>query len=319
MPDPIGKLPTFFILGARRAGTASLAHYLDQHTMLHFTDPLDPDFFLHEELFRCGPDYYGRTFCQHIGANPASNSWLGEASPAYFAYPESVAPRLAETYGDTPPKFVVLLREPVSRAWSHYLMRVNHGYEKRDFATALAREEKSAHKVGTERHPRYFAEGCYAALIQTWHAHFAPDRFLFLLSEDLAANPLAQAQQVFKWLGVDSTVPLNVSQRFNVARYSRSPKLVNFLNNPPEWASNLSRTIWPESWHRRRIRHQLRERLQATYPALPPIDPAIAAELRQRYRGEILALSKLLGRYLSHWLTDEPAGSVTRTQPPADI
>jgi hypothetical protein len=289
-------VPNFFILGARRAGTASLAHYLGQHPSIKFTEPRDPTFFLRDELYQRGIDYYIRSFCQSV----TQPRWLGEAS-SYFGYPHLVGPRLRTHYGDAPLKFIVLLREPVARAWSHYLARVHHGTEKRDFATALAEENNEA--LNSEA--RYFADGRYTYLLKEWQAYYPLENFLFLLNEDLAVNPLAQIRRVFMWLGVDTTMPINVSERLNTARYSRSPRMVEFLNHPPAWLSSISKHVWPETWQRRRIRHQLRERFQSAYGTLPPLDPAIANELRQRYRGEILALSKLLGRYLSHWLAEE--------------
>jgi hypothetical protein len=304
-------MPNFFVLGATRSGTASLTHYLGQHPSIYFTAPRDPAFFLRREFYDLGVEYYQRTFCHHAG----ETTHFGEATSAYFAHPHTVGPRLRAHFGDAPLKFVVLLREPVARAWSHYLARVHHGCEKRDFATALA-EERVADESSEAR---YFAEGCYMKLMQSWQNYYPAESFLFLLSEDLAANPLAQVQRVFAWLGVDATVAVNVSERLNRARYSTNLRMVDFLNRPPGWLSRIGRQIWPEAWQRRRIRHHLRESLQSNYGTLPPLDPAVAAELRQRYHAEILALSKQLGRYLSHWMDDEVFGNETANKPLASL
>jgi hypothetical protein len=299
-------MPNFFILGARRSGTASLAHYLGQHPKIRFIEPRDPAFFQRDELHRLGIDYYIHTFCD----TAATQDWLGEASSTYFAYPQIVAPRLRAHYGESPAKFIVLLREPVSRAWSHYLGRVHNGYEKRDFASALAEENLEP----MESEARYFGEGCYTQLLKEWQCYFAPENFLLLLTEDLAADPLAQVRRVFRWLDVDSSMPVNVSERLNVARYSRSPRVVEFLNHPPAWLSEISKQIWPEWWRRSRIRHHLRERFQVSYRTLPPLDPAIASVMRRRYRSEVLGLSKVLGRYLSHWLAEDEVVESSRAQ-----
>lgn len=290
-------MPNFFILGATRSGTASLAQYLGQHPAIQFTQPRNPYFFLQDDLYQHGADYYAQSFCRNVD----DRRWLGEASSPYFAFPHIVGPRLRIHYGNQPLKFIVLLREPVSRAWSHYLARVSHGCEKRDFATAL---EEEAHEPRTSR-ARYFAEGRYAYLLREWQTYYPLEDFIFLLSEDLAANPIAQVRRVFKWLALDTTMPINVNQRLNSAQYSRSPKMVDFLNNPPAWVRLISRQLWPDLWQRRRIRHKLRQRFQVTYDELPPVDPTIATDLRRRYRNEILLLSKSLGRYLSHWLEEE--------------
>src|SRR5688572_16562738 len=108
-------MPNFFILGAMRSGSASMAHYLEQHPAIRFTEPRDPAFFLKDNLYQQGVDYYIRTFCRNV----ENNRWCGESSSTYFAMPHIVGPRLRTHYGDLPLKFIVLLREPVSRAWSH--------------------------------------------------------------------------------------------------------------------------------------------------------------------------------------------------------
>jgi hypothetical protein len=107
------------------------------------------------------------------------------------------------------------------------------------------------------------------------------------------------------WLGVDTTMPVNVSKRLNGARYSRNPRIVRFLNQPPSWIYITAKRLWPDLWRRQRVRRYLRERFQTPYDMLPPLDPMIGADLRRRYRSEVLSLSKLLGRYLSHWLPEE--------------
>lgn len=290
-------MPSFFILGGRRTGTASLTHYLEQHPAISFTRPRDPAFFLREELYARGLDYYHKNFCSAIG----TPTWLGESSPGYYASPQVVGQRLRLSYGDQPLKFIVLLREPVARAWSHYLSHVHHGYETRDFATALAEE----HLAAPDSDLRYFQEGRYMQLFEEWQTFYPAENFLFLLSEDLSANPLAQVQRTFKWLGLEQDVPINVEERLNAARYTRSHRLVQIVNAPPKWLQYIGKQLWPEAWQRQRIRHHLRERIQSPYGALPPLDPADAKALRQRYRDEIIALSKHLGRYLSHWLDDE--------------
>lgn len=297
MSKHIPHLPNLFILGARRAGTGSLTHYLSQHPTISFVEPRDPAFFQQDDLYHRGSQYYIRTF----GRPTKHQTWLGEATSSYFAQPHIVGPRLRETYGDSPLKFIVVLRDPVSRAWSHYLMRVQHGDEKRDFATALSQEDREP----PNSEAGYLTEGSYMHHLSAWQAYYPLENFLLLLSEDLAANPLAQVQRVCTWLGVEATIPIGVRERLNIARYNHSSKLIEFVNHPPRWLQIFARRMFPDTWHRYRIRHTLRERLQTTDGARPTLDPQIAHKLRQSYRDEILSLSKHLGRYLSHWLAED--------------
>ena len=309
MPDPYPQLPNFFVLGAMRTGTASLAHYLDQHPAICFTVPRDPNFYRKDELYERGIGYYIHTFCQEMNGQPCR----GEASPSYFAHPHVVGPRLQAQYKDYPLKFVVLLRDPVSRAWSHYLSRVHQGYEPRDFATALDQEIDNSSEFSVS----YLAEGRYAQLLQEWQTYYPLNNFILLLSEDLAAAPLAQVQRTFDWLGVDATTPVNVSMRLNLAGYSRGHRIASFLNNPPAWLRMIGQRIWPDPWSRHRIRRSLRNRFHRPYRTLPSLDPNITTQLRSYYREDVLLLSKMLGRYLSHWLSDDnPLDMLTAPAPP---
>jgi hypothetical protein len=289
MVDPSQQLPNFFLLGATRSGTSSLVNYLQQHPNICFTEPRDPSFFRKDQLYERGLDYYLRSFCRHTNGRP----WRGEASSTYFAFPHIVGPRLRAHFGDTPLKFVVLLREPVARAWSHYLFRFQHGDEKRDFATALA-QEPEAHAASEAR---YFAEGCYMRLLKEWQTYYPLESFLLLLSEDLAADPLVQVQRVFQWLDVDTTVPIDVSKRLNLSHIGRKPS--------PSWLRTIGERIWPNLWRRQSVQRDPGEQFYGPYDTLPVLDPAVAIELRKQYHYEVLALSKFLGRYLSHWLSND--------------
>jgi hypothetical protein len=299
MFDPSRQPPNFFLLGAMRAGTASMTTYLAQHPAICFTLPRNPYFFKKTELYQQGINYYYRQFCRNPSGDDWSKSlWRGEASSTYFAHPHIVGPRLRMYFGDSPLKFIVLLREPVARAWSHYLFAFHHGYETRSFATAL---EQEAHQVPGSPFG-YYAGGCYAKLLKEWQNYYPPENFLLLLSEDLAAVPLTQTQRVFEWLGVDTTVPINVSMRLNTASYSLNPQVNHFLNQPPALLSAIGKRLWPTSWLRQRVRNRLHESILTPYAAIPPLDPVIEAELRRRYTSDVLELSQVLGRYFSHWL-----------------
>lgn len=289
-------LPNFFILGAARAGTASLAHYIQQHPAIWITSPRDPCFFEKDELYTLGIDYYLRSLCQDAGSTPRR----GEASPTYFAKPHLVGPRLRATFGDTPLRFVVLLREPAARAWSHYLYRWNHGYEEREFSAALEEEFAAPDRPGL-----YFHGGRYMFLLEAWQEYYPLENFFLVLTEDLAAAPNDQVARVFAWLGVDPSYRVNVMERFNQGSYTQNRAAMRFFNKPPGWMRAVARKLFPHAWLRDDLRRKLRGGLHTPYGTMPPLDPVIAADLRHRYQGEVLALSKLLGRYLTHWLPEE--------------
>ena len=295
MTPDFDLLPNFFILGALRAGTASLHHYLRQHPAIFLTDPRDPRFFDKEEVYALGTEGYQNSF---FGA-ARGRAWRGEASPTYFARPTLVGPRLRALYANRPLKFVVVLRDPIARAWSHYQYRVSHGYETGDFATALGQDRSDL-----ALRAYYIDSGRYYGLLQQWRHEYPAGEFLFLLHEDLWHNPAAEVRRICAWLEIDEGIEFEVSARLNQATRSRSPRVVSFFNRPPHWVRAVAKLLLPYAWMRNDLRRRLRDRVQRPIAATnrPPLDTSLAATLQTIYADDVAALSRYLERDLSHWL-----------------
>ena len=122
------SLPTFLILGAQKCGTTSLHSLLAQHPEICMSEPKETNFFnIH---FDRGLEYYRETFF---------NSWkghkaVGEASPSYFFLPY-VPERIAAALPGV--KMMVILRDPVKRAFSHWWMKTTFGDESLGFREAI--------------------------------------------------------------------------------------------------------------------------------------------------------------------------------------
>jgi len=120
--------PTFFLLGATKAGTTSLHYYLTQHSDILMSDPKEPPFFRLE--YERGPDWYWRTyFRRHAGQREA-----GDGAPQNLYLP-FVAPRIAGTAPDA--RLLVLCRHPVDRAVSAWRHNVRAGVERVPFEAAI--------------------------------------------------------------------------------------------------------------------------------------------------------------------------------------
>jgi hypothetical protein len=139
-----------------------------------------------------------------------------EASPYYLAHPLAAA-RAAELVPEA--KLLVLLRDPVSRAWSHYRHMVRLGLEPLSFEEAIAQEpvrlagevERIRSDPGYDavryRRYSYLARGAYVEQLQRWLAHFPADRFLVLGSERLLADPAGSYGKVLGFLGLPAWTP----------------------------------------------------------------------------------------------------------------
>lgn len=285
-------LPNFLIAGVPKAGTSSLQHYLRGHPEIFMTKSKEPRFFDTDE-FEKGIAYYAKT---HFSG---ARQWRlrGEATPSYFFHAESVIPRVREILGPAL-KVIVIFRDPVARAWSHYLHARALCIEELDFATALVHEQERI-RANPMHWVSYFSEGLYADRLEQWIAAFGRESVLTLLNEDLRDNRAATLRSVFTFLGVDASAKPNLAAEQNVSPTVRSARLMKWINRPSALKTPF-KVVVPESL-RRRIVDRLVE-LNLSRTAAKAVMPAqLAHDLRQRYMGDISRLERLIGRDLSAW------------------
>jgi len=207
-------LPDFLIVGAQRAGSTSLFDYVCRHPRvpapshkeIHF---FDQNYFRGEGWYRSHfPTVLEREYLRRRhGAPPL----MGESSPYYLFHPQ-VPGRVRETLSEA--RIVVLLRNPVERAYSHYQLTRRRGHESLSFEDAIAAEPDrlAGEEERMERDPRYasvphrfhsyVARGMYADQLERWLAVFPCDRVLVLASEELFAKPDETYGRTLAFLGL---------------------------------------------------------------------------------------------------------------------
>ena len=199
-PAPI-RLPDFIIAGAPRSGTTWLYSLLDRHPEIHMARPAQPEpkFFLVDELYARGLEYYSRTWFADIG----SARVCGEKSTNYLEGAK-VAGRIAEALPEV--KLVFILRNPVDRCYSNYLWSRMNGLEQEDFAGALAleegREAEAPEELRYARPHAYFSRGLYAELLEPFFLCFSRERILCLRFEDIMERRAELVERVHGFLGV---------------------------------------------------------------------------------------------------------------------
>jgi hypothetical protein len=200
----IGKLPDALIIGAQKAGTSSLFAWLSQHPRVCASDVKEVHYF---DLHFDKPEAWYRA---HFRAGPKPGLAL-EASPYYLFHP--LAP--ARAHRQVPEaRLIVLLRDPVDRAFSHHQHNVALGIDPLSFAAALEREGErlgsSEQDLLTGRcshsdahqHYSYAARGRYADQIERWLTFFPIDQFLFLDFHELCSSPAISLARVCEFLGL---------------------------------------------------------------------------------------------------------------------
>jgi sulfotransferase family protein len=197
-------LPDFLILGAQKAGTTALYAYLRWHPRV--TGPSFKEVSFFDRHYARGERWYRA----HMPVR--RSGMVGEASPSYLFHPlapERVARMLPKA------RLIVLLRNPVDRAFSHYQHEVALGREQLSFEDALAHEDDRMHGEIDRMlaDPTYFsdpwwnytyaARGRYTEQLERWLEAFPREQLLVLLTDELAADTDGTYRRALDFLGVD--------------------------------------------------------------------------------------------------------------------
>jgi hypothetical protein len=212
-------LPDFLIIGAQRSGTSSLFKYLAAHPCVRRAIRKEVSFF--SRWYSKGEDWYRSHFPTSLEVRllqslRASRILTFEASPSYFYHPHAGG-RASQLIPEA--KIVVLLRNPIDRAFSDYRHMVRLGYETLSFEEAI---EKEAERIQAERERlledhsydsptflrfSYYSRGLYADQLEVWFSHFPRERFFIARSEDFFARTGEIYGQILSFLGISQWMP----------------------------------------------------------------------------------------------------------------
>ena len=283
------NMPNFLVIGAMKAGTTALYHALKQHPQIYMSPIKEPHFFTYEgeQLNYSGPvtdlDSYHQLF------EPASQGAIkGEVSPSYIYSPK--APERIKHYLPNV-KLIAILRNPVERAYSNFLMATRQGDETLSFSQALQQEQQRINNNwGLLWH--YQSKGFYAEQLQRYFSLFDKEQIRIYLYEDWNNNPGSLLQDMFQFLEVDASFTPNTDSRHNTSGIPQN-KIVKTL---------VQKTYPMRFIYRRLASQQLRSYFKKQVFSKPQLSPQLHTKLMDLYREDILQLQTLLQRDLSSWL-----------------
>jgi hypothetical protein len=289
-------LPNFYVIGAQKCGTTSLHEYLRCHPSIYLPEGKETKFFVDEERYKKGFSYYLDTHFSSCNGAQA----VGEVDPDYI-YFETGLSRMAEHLDLRRLKFIAVLRDPVKRAFSHYLMTLRRGVEPLSFEEAIDQEETRIAAGYRERmHYSYVGRGFYYRQIRRFLEYAEPSQFLFLRAEELRHDPQDCLRRVYRHLGVDETLePANVREEYHSARVPRSLAWLHWVQRESAAKKLIRRAIpWKETRHR--LRRMLLEANESAAIRLE-MSEASRNRLADTYRDENRMLAELLGWDLKEW------------------
>ena len=215
--SPLRLLPDFLVIGAQRGGTTSLYNYLQAHSCIGPASTKEVHYF--DRRFNQSLAWYKghfptkveKYYAQHLSGQ---TFLTGEATPCYLFYPHAPT-RVAQTLPNV--KLIVLLRNPVDRAFSQYYHALDHGFATLSFEDAIEREEEWAARereiilrdeyyYSIEYMERgYLSRGIYVDQLQAWMKLLPREQFLILKSEEFYTDPATTVKHVLDFLNVPAT------------------------------------------------------------------------------------------------------------------
>ena len=204
----------FFIVGAPKSGTTSLYHYLSEHPQVEMSSQKEPDYFSDKAIHEQGM-YYNKNRVNTLDKYESlfvqkESVVYGEASVSYLFY-ENVAEDIKKYNPNA--KIIIMLRDPIERAFSHYLMDYRLGLISDSFENVLAKISK--HKNAHLFYQQYIEVSKYAKQIQRYLDFFKKENILFIDYEDFKKNVSKTVDQVYNFLNISTEFVADINTKHN--------------------------------------------------------------------------------------------------------
>lgn len=277
---PRGALPNFLIVGAQKCGTTSLHEILSQHPEVVMSEVKEVNYFTNTEKYQQGLGYYASFFPQNTQAKA-----IGEASPGYLCYPD-VHQLIHQDLGDI--KIVILLRDPIKRAYSQYWdnrRQLKETSSETEIIDQYLEAEYSPQRKG------YFSRGVYYKDVKKYMDQFGDENVQVIIFESLIKNQQTELQKLYKFLG------LQIDQGYqqlpkpsNSAVIWKNPLFAYFLQHP-------EKTRYLPTKFRRLLRFGKQEKFKYPLPGQAELD-----KLKAFYQPWNKKLEDLLSIQLVDWI-----------------
>ena len=229
-------------------------------------------------------------------SNLTNERMLGDVSPDYLYYYEKSIKMIHQILGDV--RIIIILRNPVERAYSQYLHFLRFDRETLSFEEALNDEERRK-KLNWEWAWFYKDVGLYYNQVKAYIDNFS--RVKVYLYDDLKSDALSVIHGIYRFLEIDdSFVPDNLNLRFNISGKPKS-KWLHTLINKPNSTNTVLRSI-VKSILPKEKRQELKYRITKRNLDRAAMPQEAKEYLRKFYREDVLKLQDLINRDLSQWI-----------------
>tara|TARA_B100001109_G_scaffold190025_1_gene156654 strand:- start:1489 stop:2388 length:900 start_codon:yes stop_codon:yes gene_type:complete len=288
------KKPNFIIAGFPKCGTTSLHHYLNEHPEIFMPEQKELHFFTFKILSKLknGPKddivkqmqiNSSEKYLSYF-QNVKNEIAIGDASPSYINYPSEFS-KIKEYLND--PKVIIILRDPINRAYSNYLHLKREHRETMSFKDALGVEEERIKNNYSDFWYYKFNSTYYEKIIK---AKTTFSSVLILTIEELDKDPAVTMKKVYKFLGVDNSFSFKtISEKFNVGGNYKKNFVTKLFFQPSKFKNRIKRFIKPTSFLK-----IILMRLTSIFRIKPEkIDQNLIEQLKSYFKNDVENLKKL--------------------------
>jgi len=293
------NLPNLLIVGAAKCGTTSLHNYLKQHPDIFMSKQKEPHFLINSDI---GEDRIHKAITvledyEDLFKTDSIYKYKGESSVMYLAFPEFSIKNIKK-YLDPDVKIIIMLRNPVERAFAGYLHNLRYNpSENLSFEEAF---EKSEARYYKERDitpdTRYLHVGNYYSQVESFISMFN-DNVLVIMYEDYVNDIDLCLANVFDFLDIDK-ISVDTSRRHMVGGWIFKRKFLRNLLIPKNNFKSLIKSLLPNKKIRKAIKQKI---MNMSTVENPSISKDMHKKLTEYYRKDIDNLSKLLNKELNCW------------------
>jgi hypothetical protein len=324
MPSDVGATraraavgPNLVIAGERRCGTTSLYHWMRCHPDIYLYPGTDLNYFVDDEITGIRTWREGGVDPEKWDLSHTRNEYLdmfargqGYAAVGHkgadLLFWRPAHPRMANYLEDA--RFIVTLRNPVNRAWSHYWNEVGKGREPLGFSEALAAEEqRSAGSAYAHLHLSYLARGFYEESLANFFEFFPRERVLVVTVEQTRLQPRETLCSIYRFVGVDPDRgheavgrPRNENWTMLPRRWAQLRPVKPIERAYRRAAEGLIVRLTKDAEKRRRMRKSALRVFRQPASSLQ-MPEALRRELSGLYAPHVRRLEVLLGRQFPEW------------------
>lgn len=291
-------VPNLYLIGAAKSGTTYLANCLAKHSDIYLPNIKEPHLYDADINFRDYSKYLSKLYSQSVNV-----PWRLDATPNYLANADIVIPRMLQLIDLENTKFIVILRNPIDRAYSHYLHVSRTRPMEHSFMTSVRREASAKCIQRDNTWTNFYADGLYAGQINSWLEVIPEQNLKVLFFEDMIKNIAANISNVTSFLQInDLDYADGISVEKNEYAVPRSTFLMKLMSS-----EGISKKVFRSVVNNQQLRVKLSRRIKKlnrrkmSADKKPSLSTADRKELACYYKDSVFQLAKRYPDCMNYW------------------